>query len=220
MKKCVHTISIDNWFPEMCNITLPLIKRYADRIGADFNIISKAKFDGFPPNYEKMQIWESGKDCDWNIYLDADMIIDPDKLQDFSQQNPRFFHYESHILNNVCFNSHPYFIRDGRNLGVSDCFLATSSYTHDLWYPTSFTLEEIQQYCLINKRMVSEFVISLNIARFGLKGLEMLGSNRSHFHLQTTDDYGRMFNKGKSEMTKEEHIIRALETIKRMEIRI
>jgi len=76
MEKCVYTIAIDNWFPELCNITFPLMRSWAGRIGADFKVIDEAKFPGFPPNYEKFQIWELGSDYDWNVYIDADMIID------------------------------------------------------------------------------------------------------------------------------------------------
>ena len=57
-KACIHTIIIGDYFPEMCALTIPNLKAYADKIGADFNIISTPMFDvyGYPPNYEKFQI--------------------------------------------------------------------------------------------------------------------------------------------------------------------
>lgn len=221
MRKCVHTIVIDNWFPEMCEITLPLIKTWANNIGADFNLISQAKFPDFPPNYEKMQIWEMGKSYDWNIYLDADMIIDPKKMPDFTLQDPKFFYYESRLLDlSQCYFPHPYFLRDGRSFGVSDCSLVTSTLTHDLWHPSEMTFAEAKKYCRIGQRVVSEFVINLNIAKFGLKGLGSIGSDKNHFHLQTTDDRDRIFNGGREKMTRAEHIARAKEIINKMNINI
>ena len=107
MLKSVYSIAINNWFPEMCQITLPLIERWAANIGADFSLISKAKFPNFPPNYEKMQIFEQGKDYDWNIYIDADMIVDPDRMPDFTLQDPNYFYYESRLLDlNQCYLPH------------------------------------------------------------------------------------------------------------------
>src|SRR3989344_5319340 len=219
MKKCVHTIVIDNWFPSMCAITLPLLRAYAQRIGADFNIISKTKFPDFPPNYEKMQIYELGKDYDWNIYIDADMVVDPEKMPDFTLQDPKFFYYESRLSDlNTSYSPHQYFLRDGRNFGVSDCFLVTSKLNHDLWTPTDMSFFEAKKYCKLGGRAVSEFIINLNIARFNLEGWGSIGPDKNHFHLQTTDDRNRPWNGGKENMTKEEHIERAKEIVRKMGI--
>ena len=66
------------------------------------------------------------------------------------------------------------------------------------------TLTEAKKHCLLNERMVSEFAINLNIASFGLKGIGNIGLDKNHLHLQTSDDFNRQFNGGKSAMTKEE----------------
>jgi len=221
MKKCVHTIVIDNWFPEMCSVTTKLIKKWADKIKADFNIIDKEKFEGLPPNYEKMQIWESGKTYDWNVYLDADMIVDPKKMPDFTLQDQRLFYFEAQLTDlKQCYYPHPYFERDDRNFGISDCFIATPSCYHDLWCPSEMSFEELKKLCKLNERIVSELSINLNIARFGLKGLGTIGPDKNHFHLQTTDDFNRPFNGGKADMTKEEHIARMWEIINKMGINV
>ena len=221
MKKCVYTIAIDDWFPEMCSITLPLIKKYADRIGADFKIILESKFSDFPPNYEKMQIFEMGQDYDWNIYIDADMIVDYKNMPDFTLQDPKYFYYEAQLISlDQCYLYHPYFIKDGRNFGISDCFIVTSKINHNLWKPFNMSFEEGKNYCKLGDRTVSEFNINLNIAEFGLQGLGVIGSDKNHFHLQTTDNVNRPWNGGKEEMTKEEHIIRAKEIINKMQIEI
>ena len=54
---CVHVVVINNFQPEMCKLTLPNLKAYADRIGADFNIIDKPVFNGFPPVFEQFQVY-------------------------------------------------------------------------------------------------------------------------------------------------------------------
>jgi hypothetical protein len=219
MKKCVYTIAVDNWFPEICQITFPLIKAWSKKIGADFRIISETKLKSWPPNHQKFQIFELGKDYDWNIYLDADMIVDPIKMPDFTEYaDPTFIYYESFLYPRDRYRMHPYFIRDGRNLGISDCFFISSSFTHDLWFPNFFTFDEARTFCLGEEREVSEFALNLNIARFGLKLASKMGYDKNHFHLQTTDDHNRIFNGGPKFLTKEEHVARALEKINDMGI--
>ena len=75
--KCVHVIALNNWQPELCAITIPNLKAYANRIGADFNLIAEPKFPGFPANYERFQIYEAGKEYYWNLNIDADTIMHP-----------------------------------------------------------------------------------------------------------------------------------------------
>lgn len=61
-KVCVYTLNIGDWLPELTAVTIPYIEMYAKKIGADFKIITERKFPEFPPNYEKVQIYEIG-DC-------------------------------------------------------------------------------------------------------------------------------------------------------------
>jgi len=218
MRKCIHTIVINNWFPEMCAITIPLLKAYADRIGADLNIISKPIYNSWPYNYEKMQIWNSGTGYDWNYYIDADMIIDPINMPDFTEgANPEFFYFEAQLYPNHSYFAHPYFLRDGRNFGVSDCLLLTSSWTHDLWHPPIMNFEESKKYCRACERTVSEFTINLNIARFGLKGIGNIGHNKNHDHVMTTS---LTCNDLPANLTKEQYLDRALGMVKKMDINL
>ena len=39
--KIVHVLNINNYFPELCEITMPMIERYTKKIGAELNIIKK-----------------------------------------------------------------------------------------------------------------------------------------------------------------------------------
>ena len=38
--KIIHILNIDNFFPEMCELTMPLIQEYAANIGAEINVIT------------------------------------------------------------------------------------------------------------------------------------------------------------------------------------
>lgn len=170
--KCVHVLATEGYAPDLCAITLPTIRAYAERIGADFNLISTRKFPSFPVNYERLQIHEAGKAYDWNINIDADMVIGK-QLHDITVNAPenmvrivmkfdatRYFNVENNI----------YFQRDGRNVGLVDAFVMTSKLTHDLWEPLS---GEFKDYLPIFKddqaRRVSEFCLSQNLARYGLQ---------------------------------------------------
>jgi hypothetical protein len=75
--KTVWTVVVDDYFPQLCEITLPNLAAYAKRIGADFQIITERLNPSFPPTYEKTQIWDRGIESDWNILIDADMLISP-----------------------------------------------------------------------------------------------------------------------------------------------
>ena len=80
MKKTIYTLQVDNFMPELTEITFKWMKVYAEKIGADFQVITERKFPHMPPNYEKFQIYELNKKNkdDWSIFFDADAIIHPD----------------------------------------------------------------------------------------------------------------------------------------------
>lgn len=178
-KRTVYTVCVDNYFPELCNITLPLIDQYAKRIGAKFEIIDNRKFPDFPPTYEKLQIHERGVDSEWNLLIDADMLISP-KLQDLIQGADQFsiamfMQYDASLL----FKADQYFVRDGRKLGIATNLVLSHNATHDLWTPLEITPHEARES---TKRwhIVDEYCVSRNVARFGLKvaGLD-IGWNES-----------------------------------------
>lgn len=73
--------------PCAISLTLPNLKAYADRLKADFHVISERKFQDWPVVCEKQQIYELGKDYDWNISIDADMLVHP-QIDDFTSWHP------------------------------------------------------------------------------------------------------------------------------------
>lgn len=57
-KRCVFVLATADYRPELCALTLPNEKRYADRLGADFVRIQERKLPNFPLTFERMQIYE------------------------------------------------------------------------------------------------------------------------------------------------------------------
>ena len=77
MKKILYTLNICDYAPEITEITLPLLRRYADKIGAHFYVISTREFPDMPVTYEKFQIYKLSKlhANDWSIFLDIDTLV-------------------------------------------------------------------------------------------------------------------------------------------------
>lgn len=185
--KCLHVVALDGYQPEMCSVTIPNLQRYAKRIGADFNLIDKAKFPGYPPNYERLQIHEAGKSYIWNINIDADTILHP-KFEDPTKRlDQRSVASLYGIDLRYYFKWNKYFERDGRGRGIADQFVISSWLTHDLWQPLDMAYEEAQQLCLRNPRQVSEYCLSLNLCRFGLKLDAAATDLNRHFSIMCTD---------------------------------
>src|ERR1700722_6556869 len=94
IRKTLYTLNIDNYAPEICALTYPLMKNYARKIGAAFSIIDERKFPEWPVVYEKLQIHELAKGeyarhadvdvleprepDDWQIFVDSDALISPE----------------------------------------------------------------------------------------------------------------------------------------------
>jgi hypothetical protein len=187
MKKAIWVLNINNYKPEITKYTLPTIKAYAERIGAEYSEITERKFPSYPVTYEKIQIHELGSKFDWNILIDADLLISKnfpdvtnvvniDTVGIDSQYDIRALVKESDI----------YFARDGRLLGIAGYFVVTSFLTHDLWEP----LESVQEGLLKIGRefSIDEYCISRNLAKYGLK-VNGICLDRNHLlHLSLTTD--------------------------------
>ena len=180
LKKTIFTLNIDNYAPKITKLTYPFLERYAEKIGAEFTQIKERKFPDYPMMYEKMQIFELGKDNDWNIYIDSDCLIHPD-LFDITEILP-----EDTVLTYgvdfapTRFRYDNYFRRDGRNIGSGNFLTVASKLCIDLWEPfDDITLEEaIDSIHMINKEQslghqpgygLDDYAISRNVAKYGLK---------------------------------------------------
>lgn len=207
MKKTVFLLNIGNYAPEITALTYPLIRRWAKKIGAGIHIISERKFPGWDLDYEKLQIYDLGRDMgnDWNIYLDSDALIHPE-TPDWTEYLGR----ETVAHNGTDFASirwqyDDYFRRDGRNIGSCNWNTIASSWCLDLWRPLDDLTPEqayerifptVNETCAFEfkldkegqperdgkgqyiqfpkavvkgEHLVSDYALSRNIARFGLK---------------------------------------------------
>jgi lipopolysaccharide biosynthesis glycosyltransferase len=78
MKTLVLTIAIGEYYQKMGEITHPLMRAYAKRIGADFEVIMKQKISQTTPHWEKFQIHDFLNRYDRILFLDTDIIVRSD----------------------------------------------------------------------------------------------------------------------------------------------
>ena len=168
MKKVVWTLAVGNYFPELCEITLPNHARYAEKIGAEFKVITERAYPEWHPTYEKVQVFNLGKGNDWNIHLDADLLVSPD-MPDVTAADPYTVGWYSLYDAALYFQADRYFARDGRRAGICSAFLAVPAACHDLWEPFDVPYSEALKG--INKpHGIDDYCFSRNFAKYGLKG--------------------------------------------------
>jgi hypothetical protein len=187
IKKTIFTLNVDNYAPNITELTYPLIKRYANKIGADFYIINERKHPDRPPVYEKIQIYDLGREMknDWNIYIDSDTIIHPDfwDVTEFIHKDT-VCHNGSDMANNR-WRYNEYFRRDGRHIGSCNWFTVASDWCLDLWHPLDIPYEQALENIfpiqselnsvITRDHLIDDYTLSRNIARFGLKFTTVLG---------------------------------------------
>lgn len=182
MKKTLYTLCVDDYAPMITELTFPLMRRWADKIGAEFHVIGERKFPDMPVVYEKLQIYELGQEAgnDWNIYLDADAMINPillDVTEHLSKDT--VMHNATDIASNR-WTYDRYFRRDGRHISSCNWFTVASDWCIDLWKPCD-DLTLAQMIANIHPfhgelikgigadHLVDDYTLSRNIAKFGLK---------------------------------------------------
>lgn len=185
IKKTIFTLNIGNYAPELTEITFPLMKHYARKIGADFYEITERKFPEWPLTYEKLQIYQLGKEMqnDWNIFFDADAMIHPCSPDwTMYMKKDTVAHWGSDTAS-VRHRANEYMLRDGRGWGSANWFTVASDWCIDLWRPLDITPEEAMDsifptheesnFGLLPEHFVDDFALTSNVARFGLKTVRM-----------------------------------------------
>lgn len=74
----IITVSIGKKYSDIGNITHSSMKRYADKIGADFIVIDVPMFTQSSSHWEKFQIYNYFKDYERILFLDTDIIVRKD----------------------------------------------------------------------------------------------------------------------------------------------
>ena len=181
MKKTLFTLNINDYAPEICDITYPLLKHYAKKIGADFYIIKDRKFPEFAPVYEKLQIHELGKQMenDWNIFLDSDALVHPETPDWTNFISKDTVLHNGTDFANLRWRYDNYFRRDGRNIGSCNWNTTASDWCLDLWRPLDIPLDEALDNIyptvgelntvVTREHLIDDYTLSRNIARYGLK---------------------------------------------------
>lgn len=178
----IFTLNVDGYSREITDLTYPLLKFYAKKIGADFYVISERRFPNWPVTYEKLQIFELGKIAqnDWNIFLDSDTLVHPETI-DFTNYIPMdTVAHNGYDFANIRWRYDEYFRRDGRNIGSCNWAAFASSWCLDLWRPLDdLTFEEALENIyptrnelntvVTREHLIDDYTLSRNIARFGLK---------------------------------------------------
>ena len=184
VKKTIYTLNIDSYEPEIWELCLPYLKMYAHKIGADIFVITERKFTGFA-GLEKFQIYELGKQHknDWNLFIDPDALIHPDFFDVTALlHKDTTAAYSVHDFSPVRFRVDPYFQRDGRFYGKGNWFAVFSDWCLDYYHPLEdISIEEAMANCfptieelgsgkpMSGHNMVEDYIVSRNIARYGLK---------------------------------------------------
>lgn len=190
-KKCVHIVRKLNASDEICAITVPLIEGYARRIGADLNMIGSSRaFPEYPPTYERMQIYSSGRHYNWNICVDTDILLGP-LLIDTTQKVARdtfglIMHYSASQSFSV---NHRAFSRDKRDLVPVEAFIVTSDWTHDLWEPLSGSARA-NLVGIRNEQQIAEYALAFNMAKYGLKHTGALPAGSQIARVNTDPNVG------------------------------
>ena len=182
LKKTIFLLNVDGYDKNITDFTYPLIKKYAEKIGADIHYISSRCFPDMPPVYEKLQIYELAQkmENDWNIYIDSDALIHPDMF-DITNHLPK----DTVLHNGVDMASNRwvydrFFRRDGRNIGSCNWFTVASDLCIELWKPLDdISLKEalaniypiqVELNTVITKEhLIDDYTLSRNIAKYGLK---------------------------------------------------
>ena len=183
MRKLIHVVNINDFFPELFALTYPTIRSYAERNGYMINMITKRKFPDYPINYEKMQVYEDGKNAEVNILCDADMLIHPEfpDVTEFLKRDSIAFNDNYNISWKYHVDRIRYFMRDGRDVGIATNFVVSSDWTHDVWEPLSLSQKDIEDLAKKENtdtggadgrgwgHYADEFALSYNMAKYGLK---------------------------------------------------
>lgn len=182
MRKTVYLLNIDDYAPELTALTYPHIEFYADKIDAKIHYITKRKFPDWDTDYEKLQIYDLARERndDWSIYIDSDALVHPE-LPDVTTLIPRdTVAHNGADFAPVRWKYDEYFMRDGRHIGSCNWCAIASSWCRDLWHPCedltfeqavskiTVTVEE-RHTGVTKEHLVSDYVLSRNIARYGLK---------------------------------------------------
>lgn len=223
LKKCLFTLNLNpDKYQEITDITYPLLKRYAHKIGAEFHVIDQRKFpEWMSPTYEKCQVYALAQEMetDWNLFFDADALVHPD-----TPDVTAMLHKNTVMHNGVDFapirwKYDRFFDRDGRHIGSPSWLCVASDWCIELFKPLDDLTPE-EAYSNISPvhgeltsgvepwRLIEDYVFSRNIAKYGLKF-------KTFHQLMEENKFGGDYFHHLYAMPAEEKVVRMKECLKR-----
>lgn len=185
MKKRIYTLNIgQRYSKEVTDMTYPLIKAWAHKIGAEFFEIKEPRFSlkGWPERYEKLQIFYLAQQypADWHIYIDCDALVHPDMIDPTGYLPKDTVAHNGKDIASNRWRLDEYFMRDGRHISSCNWLAIASDWCLDLWHPLDdMTFEEACKniFPVAGEiqggtqpgMLIDDYVLSRNIARYGLK---------------------------------------------------
>ena len=183
MSKTLYTLVVDNYAPEIVELTFPWLQLHAQKMGARFEVIDERRYPDWPVTYEKFQIYDRAEKNgdDWSVFLDADTLVHPETPDWTAYLPPDTVAHHGRDFAGVRWRTNKYFQRDGRNIGSCNWNTTASSLCRDLWHPLGMvhpsivvanifpTVGENNTGLIQPAHLIDDYVCSLNIARYGLK---------------------------------------------------
>ena len=134
-KKIILTLNINNYAPEITDVTYPTILAYADKIGADFQVIDQERYD-YSVTANKFQVPRYGKGYDWIIYLDSDTVVNPNAPDWTAFLDKQDVLFNALDPSPIRFRASPYQKRSRSFRGACTWCVWASDWTmDDLWKP-------------------------------------------------------------------------------------
>jgi hypothetical protein len=184
ISRALVTLRTNNYAPEIWEYTEPLFKFHAFKHNLDFIVIDQRKFPEVPcENYEKFQTFEIAQAYDKTLFVDADALIHPDCFDWLALLSDDHVLMYGRDLATSRFRDNLYFRRDGRYISACTWFVGCTRDTAELWTPMlpheSFKDDIVDQIYPIMaerqarvfeaKHLCDDYILSRNIARFGLR---------------------------------------------------
>jgi hypothetical protein len=182
-RKVIYTLRVGSYAPDICEITFPLLRAYAHKIGAEFEIINTRRWPDYPPVYEKLQIYDLAQEAgnQWSIYIDSDTLIHPDMFDVTDHLDRRTVCHNGRDMAGNRWRYDRFFRRDGRHIGSCNWFAAASDWCVDLWHPLDDltldqaianifpTVDEVNTGLIPASHLIDDYTLSRNIAKYGLR---------------------------------------------------
>lgn len=190
MSKGVFVVRVDNYLPDLCEVTLPAIEEWAKKIRASFTVITERKYPDLPPTYEKTQVWKLGRGNDWNILIDCDMAIRPEMYDVTVATMPGTIGAWMVYDPAITIAKDEILPLDGSGLALATNFMAVPQAFHDVWRHLDMESAELLSR-MKRPFVVDEYCISRNIKQLGatISPLALPGAENNLFmHCNVTTD--------------------------------